>query len=244
MTITLAPDVLVAHPVPLLAAGVAAALAPATVATGITAARLLDGPAPAVLVTDLPLALAVLAGARPQPGRPQQAWRCVVLSTDAGCCQVRHALQHGVLGYLQAGCTVDELQRAVAAARRGQRSLCSAAASGLADAAVGEPLTPRETEVLQLLCLGLDNKTIALRLAMALGTVKTHVKAILDKLGASSRTQAVAAAHRTGLARLGAPPALATAQRPPPADLPQWAVKGPPASPLKSPVKALVKVAA
>jgi two-component system nitrate/nitrite response regulator NarL len=62
-----------------------------------------------------------------------------------------------------------------------------------------EELTPRETEVLQLLADGLTNKAIAQRLGISDHTVKFHVNAILGKLGAQSRTEAVVRATRLGL---------------------------------------------
>jgi DNA-binding NarL/FixJ family response regulator len=62
-----------------------------------------------------------------------------------------------------------------------------------------EDLTPREMEVLQLLAEGLPNKAIARRLDVSEHTVKFHVNAILGKLGARSRTQAVVRATRLGL---------------------------------------------
>ena len=62
-----------------------------------------------------------------------------------------------------------------------------------------EPLTPRETEVLQLLAQGLTNKTIADRLGISEHTAKFHVNAILGKLGAQSRTEAIVQAARLGL---------------------------------------------
>jgi DNA-binding CsgD family transcriptional regulator len=65
-------------------------------------------------------------------------------------------------------------------------------------------LTPRELEVLALLCEGLSNKLICRRLDICTGTVKCHVASILQALGVSSRLQAVIAAHRLGL--LDAPP--------------------------------------
>jgi len=65
-----------------------------------------------------------------------------------------------------------------------------------------EPLTARELEVLRLLALGLANKQIAARLKISDHTVKFHVAAILGKLGASSRTEAVAIGIRTGLVLL------------------------------------------
>ncbi len=64
---------------------------------------------------------------------------------------------------------------------------------------LAEDLTPRERSVLQLLAEGLSNKGIAQRLAISEHTVKFHVNAILGKLGAHSRTEAVTRAARLGL---------------------------------------------
>jgi DNA-binding NarL/FixJ family response regulator len=60
-------------------------------------------------------------------------------------------------------------------------------------------LTERELEVLPLLALGLPNKAVAQRLGISEHTVKFHVGAILSKLGAASRTEAVMIAARRGL---------------------------------------------
>jgi two-component system, NarL family, nitrate/nitrite response regulator NarL len=62
-----------------------------------------------------------------------------------------------------------------------------------------EPLTPREREVLQLLAQGLPNRAIAVRLGISEHTAKFHVNAILGKLAAATRTEAVAQALRLGL---------------------------------------------
>ncbi len=64
---------------------------------------------------------------------------------------------------------------------------------------LAEDLTPRELEVLRLLADGLPNKTIARRLGISEHTVKFHLNAILGKLGAASRTEAVVRATRLGL---------------------------------------------
>src|SRR5207249_1167480 len=66
----------------------------------------------------------------------------------------------------------------------------------------GEALTPREGEVLQLLSLGLSNKAIAARLGISDHTAKFHVNAILAKLGAGSRAEAIVRAARLGLVSL------------------------------------------
>jgi DNA-binding NarL/FixJ family response regulator len=65
-----------------------------------------------------------------------------------------------------------------------------------------EPLTPRETEVLTLLADGLGNKEIAHRLNISEHTIKFHIRSILGKLGASSRTEAVSFGLRSGLIEL------------------------------------------
>ena len=60
-------------------------------------------------------------------------------------------------------------------------------------------LTPRQLEVLSLLCEGLPNKLICRRLNIATGTVKVHISGILRELGVTSRLQAVVSARRSGL---------------------------------------------
>ena len=70
---------------------------------------------------------------------------------------------------------------------------------GAGRAALVEPLTPRELEVLRLMAEGLPNKTIAARLDISEHTVKFHVNTILGKLGVASRTEAVVRATRLGL---------------------------------------------
>jgi DNA-binding NarL/FixJ family response regulator len=72
----------------------------------------------------------------------------------------------------------------------------------VATEAIQEPLTPREIEVLELLAEGLPNKGIAARLGISDQTVKFHVAAIMGKLGASNRTDAVRRAVRRGLISL------------------------------------------
>jgi two-component system, NarL family, response regulator LiaR len=61
------------------------------------------------------------------------------------------------------------------------------------------PLSPRETEILRLIADGIGNAEIASRLSIGLGTVKGHVRDILEKLSAADRTQAAVVALRRGL---------------------------------------------
>jgi LuxR family maltose regulon positive regulatory protein len=64
--------------------------------------------------------------------------------------------------------------------------------------ALVEPLSERELDVLRLVAQGMSNGEIAGRLVVSVGTVKTHVHSIIEKLGVSSRTQAVAKARELG----------------------------------------------
>ena len=74
--------------------------------------------------------------------------------------------------------------------------------SGSNDRSSREPLTPRETEVLNLLADGLGNREIAGRLHISEHTIKFHIRSILGKLGASTRTEAVSRGLRSGLIEL------------------------------------------
>jgi DNA-binding NarL/FixJ family response regulator len=65
--------------------------------------------------------------------------------------------------------------------------------------AAASPLTPRETQVLQLIADGNSNAEIAERLSIGLGTVKGHIRDILEKLAVADRTQAAVEAFRRGL---------------------------------------------
>ena len=73
-----------------------------------------------------------------------------------------------------------------------------AAAPTKASSRRGSALTARELEILEMMAEGIDNRRIALRLRISRNTVKFHVASILDKLHASSRTEAVTIAIRTG----------------------------------------------
>jgi DNA-binding NarL/FixJ family response regulator len=112
---------------------------------------------------------------------------------------VRRALEHGVSGYLPQSCQPDQLIDATLALARGQRYLERSVAQRLADAMTQDLPTPREIDVLRLLSIGLCNKAISSELDIAVGTVKAHIKALLQKLDAATRTEAADVARRRGL---------------------------------------------
>jgi DNA-binding NarL/FixJ family response regulator len=135
-----------------------------------------------------------------------------VILVDAGSAAVSaQALHAGIRALLPSETSTDQLIAALQAAAAGLVVLhpeevpvafpASAPASQpLAE--LPEPLTRREREVLQMLAAGLANKEIAARLNISDHTAKFHVAAILGKLGASTRTEAVALGIRRGLVLL------------------------------------------
>jgi two-component system NarL family response regulator len=112
---------------------------------------------------------------------------------------IRRAIEAGVHGYLLLGGPLSELVEAATAVAAGSRYLSRSVAQRMADSLSRAALTAREVDVLQLVVAGESNKAIARHLCIEIGTVKSHLSAIMAKLGASSRTQAAGIASTRGL---------------------------------------------
>lgn len=115
------------------------------------------------------------------------------------------AVQAGARGYLLKGAPRDELFNAIRVVARGGSTLQPVVAAKLMErmsSPADEALTEREREVLRSMAQGLQNKEIAQRLVISERTVKFHVSAILAKLGAGNRTEAVRLAMQRGLVQL------------------------------------------
>ncbi len=110
-------------------------------------------------------------------------------------------LRAGAKGYILKDATHPEIVEAVRTVAAGELFATSKIAGSIARRASNPELTPRESEVLQHLVHGLTNKEIAMRLGVGEGTVKTHLKHLLAKLDATTRTQAVHNARDRGLVR-------------------------------------------
>lgn len=106
--------------------------------------------------------------------------------------EIERALAAGAKGYLLKGAPLDDLERAITAVSRGESYLDSRVTAQLLSRGGRARLTNREREVLRL--LGTSNKEIAAALGISERTVKFHVTAIFNKLGAETRAQAVAIA--------------------------------------------------
>jgi DNA-binding NarL/FixJ family response regulator len=128
--------------------------------------------------------------------------RIIALTMYDGDQDIYRALDAGVRGYLLKENVHANVLYAIRTVQSGKRLVPPEVAGRLAEYFPKVLLTPRETEVLALVANGLGNREIAERLGTASGTIKVHVQNILDKLGASDRTQAVTIALQRGVLHL------------------------------------------
>jgi DNA-binding NarL/FixJ family response regulator len=187
------------HSDPLLAAGINAALMSAPGIEVVTASDSSALPDADVVIGDYESGMAWAQHQRFRSSAARRPLGVVVITWRDNEADVRAALQAGIGGYLLGNCGLNELVDAVRVVGRGSPYLCEVAAALVAKSLTRTPLTVRESEILRLIASGMSNKLIASELNIALGTVKAHARAILDKLGARSRTQAIVMAAEQGL---------------------------------------------
>lgn len=132
----------------------------------------------------------------------------VVLSATEDRTKVKQALSRGAMGYIPKSANGDVILNAIRLVLAGGVYLPAGIMAPASPdsrpneaSAMGNPLTPRQQEVLELLCQGLSNKAIAARLDLAENTVRVHVAAILKLLGARNRTEAGYQALSLGLVK-------------------------------------------
>ena len=128
--------------------------------------------------------------------------RIIVLTTYDGDEDIHRALAAGARGYLLKDMMRTELLGVIQSVYRGHRGIPAPVAARLAEHTPRVGLTARELEVLQLVAGGLTNAEIAERIGRTEGTVKVHLKNILQKLEVKDRTEAVTTALRRGFIRL------------------------------------------
>ena len=130
------------------------------------------------------------------------AARVVVLTTYDTDEEITRALKAGAKAYVLKDIGADELLRCIRDVLAGKTYLAPAAAAKLAEGVTRVHLTPRELAALRLMADGKANKEIATALDIAERTVKTHLGHLFEKLGVTSRTEALKVATRRGLVRL------------------------------------------
>ena len=193
-------EVLIAHGDPLIAAGLAAVLRKrrdfkAVVCSPAAASRAMAGHLSSadVVVADYEYGLRLIktAGAGTH--------RVMILTHSTSEAKIYRALEQGVRGYVLLGGSLQNLFDALRSIHAGAVAVAPLVVTRLADRMKQRTLTPRQEEILRQLMLGFSDKIIAGKFSLAIGTVKTHVKAILRKLDARSRTEAAAIAQRRGI---------------------------------------------
>jgi len=174
-------------------------------ANGEEAALLCVERAPDVVLMDLemPVVDGIEATRQIRAQNPDVA--IVVLTSFSDRKKILHALDAGAVGYLLKDVEPEDLEKAIAAAARGESPLDPKAARALVSArratAPAEGLSDREREVLLMVADGLANKQIAKRLSISEKTVKAHLTSVFRQIGVTDRTQAALWAERSGLSR-------------------------------------------
>jgi two-component system NarL family response regulator len=127
--------------------------------------------------------------------------RVLILTHHDAPEDVYRAVQAGALGFVNKEAPGPELLAAIRAVARGERFLPTGIANRLAQRMAAPQLTRREQQVLEQMFRGLTNRDIGLALTITERTVGMHVAVVLEKLGAKTRTEAVAIALERGLLR-------------------------------------------
>ena len=126
----------------------------------------------------------------------------IMLTTFEGDVEIQRALEAGAQAYILKTMPPKELVEVIRQVHAGKKRVPPQVAAKLAEHLSDEDLTAREIEVLGQIAGGNRNRDIAEKLFITEETVKVHIKHIMDKLGASDRTQAVAIALRRGIIHL------------------------------------------
>ncbi len=125
--------------------------------------------------------------------------RIIMLTTFEGDVEIQRALEAGARGYMLKSMPPRELVEVIRQVHAGEKRVPPEVAAHLAEHMSDEELTGREIDVLRHIAGGNRNRDIAEKLFISEETVKVHIKHIMDKLGASDRTQAVAIGVRRGI---------------------------------------------
>jgi DNA-binding NarL/FixJ family response regulator len=130
------------------------------------------------------------------------AARVIMLTTFEGDVEIQRALEAGARGYILKCMPPKELVEVIRHVHAGKKRIAQEVAAQLAEHLSDDALTVREIDVLRHVAGGNRNRDIAERLFISEETVKVHLKHVMEKLGASDRTQAVAIGVRRGIIQL------------------------------------------
>ena len=170
---------------------------------GEDAIRLADELDPDVIIMDLmmPKLDGVKATERILKENPDR--KILILTTFGASEDIKRALDAGAIGAMIKDSAHAELIGAIRATARGERTLSPSIKSQLKTASDSTPnLTPRQLEILSYVAKGLNNREIAPLIGIGPDCVKAHLKTAFARLGATSRSEAVALALNAGLIKV------------------------------------------
>ncbi|MDN5687356.1 MAG: response regulator transcription factor [Brachybacterium sp.] len=172
-------------------------------ATPQEAVLLARSTAPDVVLLDLQFGVGQQRGTDVIPALRQASSQpaVLVLTTYDNDQDVTAAMDAGAAGYLLKDSPAEELVAAVQRARSGAGSVDPRISQRLRERQADTTLSAREMEVLTRVAAGRTNAQIASDLFLSQATVKTHLVHVFDKLGVTSRTEAVARARARGILR-------------------------------------------
>jgi len=201
--------VLVADDHPVVRQGIMANVKPqgdmtvvAEAGDGVEALELIKEQLPDVVMLDLRMPRMDGLDVLKEVNKSRLPCKVIIMTTFDSEEDVQRAMKAGARGYLLKDSTQEEILDAIRRVSLGETYLPARIVQKVAEGMRKPELSPREVEVLQWVAAGKSNKEIGAQLFIAEGTVKTHVKNVLEKLAVVGRTAAIREAVHRGLVRL------------------------------------------
>jgi two-component system NarL family response regulator len=201
--------VLVADDHPVVRQGIMANVKPqgdmtvvAEAGDGVEALELIKEQLPDVVMLDLRMPRMDGLDVLKEVNKSRLPCKVIIMTTFDSEEDVQRAMKAGARGYLLKDSTQEEILDAIRRVSLGEAYLPARIVQKVAEGMRKPELSPREVEVLQWVAAGKSNKEIGAQLFIAEGTVKTHMKNVLEKLAVVGRTAAIREAVHRGLVRL------------------------------------------
>lgn len=169
---------------------------------GLEAVQLVDKLNPDVVIMDLMMPRLSGAAATEQILKKHPGVKILILTSFGNSDEISRALEAGALGALVKDSAYDELIAAIHAVHAGKRTLSPAIKRQLTAIPQEAELKPRQLEVLNYVAKGFNNREIAKLIGIGPDCVKAHLSSCFARLGAASRSEAVAIALRKNLLKI------------------------------------------
>lgn len=173
-----------------------------TASSAAEALQMIPNLAVDVLLTDLRMPLMSGDLLLKELQQSQPSLKAVALTNYHSDEDVFRAVEAGAMGFVLKSATMETVLQAIRAVSRGEQWIPASIARQVQQRAERLQLSPRENEVLQLMAQGYRNREIAEHLRISENTVRNHVFNLLEKLGTTHRTEAIAMALQQGLVQI------------------------------------------